>query len=185
MAASDSSFNAEGPTVVAFETINNNKQAIGVGVNGSACGVHGEGKQNPLGTRMAPQGTGVHGEGDQAGVIGHARIEPVPGREVCGVGVVGAAEGNRGGVFLTGSEARQTPQIEALVAQLSEQNTDGQVAQIHLVPLSFEENLPTDGLAGDLLARRGRGQEAELFFCVKSREAGSAAAWKRVNLVPV
>jgi hypothetical protein len=46
MASYDSSFNAQGPTVVAFETIDPPgppPRGFGVGVNGNQVGVHGEG----------------------------------------------------------------------------------------------------------------------------------------------
>jgi hypothetical protein len=83
MASYDSSFNAQGPTVVAFETIDPPGPAIeppgppsrgfGVGVDGSQVGVHGEGMAAPLGTRaVTPAGIGVHGRGDFYGVYGVA-----------------------------------------------------------------------------------------------------------------
>lgn len=71
MASYDSSFNAQGPTVVAFECITPATRAFGAGVNGTQVGVHGEGMASPLGSRAVNvQGTGVHGRGDFHGVYG-------------------------------------------------------------------------------------------------------------------
>jgi hypothetical protein len=82
MAKDDTSFNATGPTVVAFETApltESDWPAIGVGVFGSACGVHGVGGTttiNALGVldditrNSAPAGVGVNGIGDNEGVRG-------------------------------------------------------------------------------------------------------------------
>jgi hypothetical protein len=71
MASQDSSFNALGPTVVAFETIDNGPRSFGVGVQGSQVGVHGEGMASPLGSRaVSVQAVGVHGRGDSYGVYG-------------------------------------------------------------------------------------------------------------------
>ncbi|MGH6804875.1 MAG: hypothetical protein ACREC3_16155 [Methyloceanibacter sp.] len=70
MASKERSYTATGRTVVAFETEHKGNQAVGVGVNGTECGVHGEGGLNPLGTRTHPAFTGVHGRGDITGVAG-------------------------------------------------------------------------------------------------------------------
>lgn len=74
MASYDSSFNANAPTVVAFECVTLGPRAFGAGVNGNQppwCGVHGEGMQNPQGSRAVDvQRTGVHGRGDFHGVYG-------------------------------------------------------------------------------------------------------------------
>jgi len=71
MASYDSSFNAQGPTVVAFECVDLGPRGFGAGVNGSQVGVHGEGMAHPLGSRAVNvQGTGVHGRGDFHGVYG-------------------------------------------------------------------------------------------------------------------
>jgi hypothetical protein len=73
MASEDSSFNASGPTVVAFETINAGPRAFGVGVQGSQCGVHGEGMASSQGSRaVSISAVGVHGRGDFYGVYGVA-----------------------------------------------------------------------------------------------------------------
>ena len=73
MASYDSSFNAQGPTVVAFETIDTGPRGFGAGVNGSQVGVHGEGMASPQGSRaVTPAGIGVHGRGDSYGVYGVA-----------------------------------------------------------------------------------------------------------------
>jgi hypothetical protein len=91
MAQIDDSFNAQGQTIVAFETLSVGDRAIGVGVNGTDCGVHGEGMENPLGTRNVPTGTGVHGRGDIAGVVGNGRsVAGVYGQhQASGAGVIG------------------------------------------------------------------------------------------------
>jgi hypothetical protein len=81
MASYDSSFNAQGTTVVGFETIDPPgptvappgapSRGFGVGVDGSQVGVHGEGMAAPLGTRaVSVSGIGVHGRGDFYGVYG-------------------------------------------------------------------------------------------------------------------
>src|ERR1035438_337768 len=71
MAEYDSSFNAQGSTVVAFECTDHGPRGFGAGVNGSQCGVHGEGMAHPKGSRaVTVQGTGVHGRGDLHGVYG-------------------------------------------------------------------------------------------------------------------
>jgi hypothetical protein len=72
MASQDSSFNAAGQTVVAFQTLDNGPRAFGVGVTGSRCGVHGEGMTTPLGATASVTGVGVHGRGDFYGVYGIA-----------------------------------------------------------------------------------------------------------------
>jgi hypothetical protein len=80
MASYDSSFNATGPTVVAFETIDPPgppPRTFGVGVNGSQVGVHGEGMATPLGTRaVSVSGIGAHGRGDFYGAYGVAGTIP-------------------------------------------------------------------------------------------------------------
>jgi len=89
MPSYDDSFNARGPTVVAFETVNNNNQAVGVGATGTQCGVYGESSGSPLGTRPAksdvPDGTGVHGKGDHIGVAGFGGRDGVYGQGEIGV----------------------------------------------------------------------------------------------------
>jgi hypothetical protein len=114
MADEDSSYNAIGPTVVAFETgpfSVSDWPAIGVGVFGSTCGVHGVGgaalitalgSQDDITRNPAPAGvgvnglgesegvrgkgpTGIHGLGDAVGVFGEGAVG------VQGLGVAGAA----------------------------------------------------------------------------------------------
>jgi hypothetical protein len=107
MASYDSSFNADAPTVVAFECVTFGPRAFGAGVNGSLCGVHGEGMANPQGSRSVDiQGTGVHGRGDFHGVYGSdgsiaASQEPNLGIDLPGsppvpapIGVVGVTQGH-------------------------------------------------------------------------------------------
>jgi hypothetical protein len=72
VASQDSSFNARGQTVVAFQTLDTGPRAFGVGVTGSRCGVHGEGMTTPLGATASVSGVGVHGRGDFYGVYGIA-----------------------------------------------------------------------------------------------------------------
>jgi hypothetical protein len=73
MASKDSSFNASGPTVVAFETIDTGPRSFGVGVEGNQVGVHGEGMASPQGSRaVSVLAVGVHGRGDHYGVYGVA-----------------------------------------------------------------------------------------------------------------
>jgi hypothetical protein len=68
------SFNATGPTVVAFETTSADTpvlQQFGVSVVGTACGVYGQGTSGPQkDRRSSPSGTGVYGRGDTQGVFG-------------------------------------------------------------------------------------------------------------------
>ena len=84
------SFDAIGPTIVAFETLGNipnSAQVFGVSVSGSQCGVYGESSLRPLGTRPSPtdvpNGTGVAGRGQRQGVKGDGDIG------VSGVGRIG------------------------------------------------------------------------------------------------
>jgi hypothetical protein len=71
MASEDSSFNASGCTVVAFETITGPEdRAFGVSVVANVCGVFGQGSANPQDDRTSPKGTGVLGMGDVHGVYG-------------------------------------------------------------------------------------------------------------------
>lgn len=107
MASYDSSFNAQGPTVVAFECVDLGPRAFGAGVNGSQIGVHGEGMAHPLGSRAVNVGgTGVHGRGDFHGVYGidgsiSRAQEPNLGNDIptspatpAPIGVVGVTQGN-------------------------------------------------------------------------------------------
>jgi hypothetical protein len=72
MASEDSSFNASGPTIVAFETITGPAdRSFGVSVSGSVCGVYGQGTEGDnQNDQITPQGTGVLGVGDTHGVYG-------------------------------------------------------------------------------------------------------------------
>jgi hypothetical protein len=74
MSSGADSFNATGPTVVAFETTSADTpvlQSFGVSVVGTICGVFGQatnGAQKDR--RQAPSGTGVYGTGELQGVLG-------------------------------------------------------------------------------------------------------------------
>jgi hypothetical protein len=74
MADYESSFNATGPTVVAFETTSNDtpvQQEFGVSVVGKTCGVYGQATTGAqMDRRTAPAGTGVFGRGGNQGVYG-------------------------------------------------------------------------------------------------------------------
>jgi hypothetical protein len=99
MASNDDSFNAEGPTVVAFETLTNNNQTFGVSVTGTQCGVYGESSTRPMGTRRSASavrtGTGVHGLGDAFGVVGEGGGASILGFNTAGVTAVrGINQGN-------------------------------------------------------------------------------------------
>jgi hypothetical protein len=99
MSSQDTSFNASGQTVVAFETINNGPRAFGAGVNGSRCGVHGEGMASPQGSRsVTVSAVGVHGRGDFYGVYGIAGTIPSGNAPELGsepfapIGVIGVSD---------------------------------------------------------------------------------------------
>lgn len=84
MSSVERSYSAIGPTVVAFETLNNqlnSNQTFGVSVTGSQCGVYGESTINPNSnpgdppvtrppTTDVPSHTGVAGKGESYGVLG-------------------------------------------------------------------------------------------------------------------
>src|SRR6516225_5881679 len=71
MASEDGSFNASGPTGVAFETITGPEdRAFGVSVKGNVCGVFGQGTLASQDGRTSPKDTGVLGLGDFHGVYG-------------------------------------------------------------------------------------------------------------------
>jgi hypothetical protein len=71
--ATDDSFNATGPTVVAFETLSTSapvNQTFGVSVVGDRCGVYGQQATTQRDRRIAPVGAGVLGRGEGYGVYG-------------------------------------------------------------------------------------------------------------------
>jgi hypothetical protein len=74
MSESESSFNATGPSVVAFETTSADTpvlQQFGVSVAGTTCGVYGQGTTDAQADRRrAPFGIGVLGRGKAVGVHG-------------------------------------------------------------------------------------------------------------------
>jgi len=74
MTDSDSSYNATGPSIVAFETTSADTpvhQQFGVSVVGTKCGVYGQGTSGAQkDRRVAPLGAGVCGRGDTEGVYG-------------------------------------------------------------------------------------------------------------------
>lgn len=93
MAAYDQSFNAEGPTVVAFETVGfepSDVPTFGVAVFAHQCGVNGIAlSQVPKKAHLvAPDLVGVHGLGENEGVQGEGPI---------GVHGIGAVPGSLGG----------------------------------------------------------------------------------------
>lgn len=107
MAAYDQSFNAEGPTVVAFETVSlvpSEVPAFGVAVFAHQCGVNGIALSDiPSNAhRVAPDLVGVHGLGESEGVqgegpIGIHGISRVPG-SIGGQGVGVLGEGGQVGI---------------------------------------------------------------------------------------
>src|SRR6516225_5782908 len=74
MSEGSDSFNATGPTLVAFETTSADVpvlQQFGVSVVGTNCGVYGQGTDGDQKDRhRAPAATGVFGRGDTHGVYG-------------------------------------------------------------------------------------------------------------------
>lgn len=108
MADYESSFNATGPTVVAFETTSDDTpvaQAFGASVVGKTCGVYGQGTFDAQSDRRsAPMGTGVLGRGDAHGVYGissRVTAENTPSFDFLAnqeaLGVVGVNAGNPNG----------------------------------------------------------------------------------------
>lgn len=95
MATEDSSFEASGPTTVAFETITD-QQSVGVGVSGTTTGVFGssssrQGSRPPNNIRNgAPyQGIGVGGIGDAIGVYAAGSIGVMADADSVGLVAVG------------------------------------------------------------------------------------------------
>jgi hypothetical protein len=199
------SFDAIGPTAVAFETLGNipnSAQTFGVSVTGSQCGVYGESSRKPIGTRppsdIAPEGTGVAGRGDQQGVKGSGprgvvgvgddvgvfgdseKGVGVHGRSVFSHGVTGESTSGRGGVFTSGDSAQ---------VQLTPSGPRGVLsAPIPTTPLANPKGagfaLPKSGRGGDLMAVMDSQRQCTLWFCV--RESGGTAAtpaqWAQVLL---
>ena len=92
MPAYDDSFNAEGPTVVAFETVGltpSDVPAFGVAVFAHQCGVNGVALTDvpAQAHRVAPNLVGVHGLGEVEGVQGEGPIG------MHGIGSVGGVQG--------------------------------------------------------------------------------------------
>ena len=127
MAAYDQSFNAEGPTLVGFETVGLNPSDVpefGVAVFAHQCGVNGVALSDvPANAhRVAPELVGVHGLGENEGVQGEgpigvhgiARVSGSTGGQGIGVqgdgghtGVLGKGDiGVRGEGPQTGVEGR-------------------------------------------------------------------------------
>lgn len=110
--AQDDSFNAEGPTTVAFETISPTPArvpAFGVAVFAHQCGVNGVALSDiPAGAhRVAPNLVGVHGLGESEGVQGEGPtgvhgIARIPGAFGGGQGTGVLGDGGRFGVRGTG-----------------------------------------------------------------------------------
>ena len=102
------SFNAKGPTITSFETIDEGPRAFGVKVHSNdVCGVYGESMEFPpaVGVResaVPPRGVfgrgdgiGVEGPGESVGVRGDTTGSP----DTSGIGVLGHSGANRAGVF--------------------------------------------------------------------------------------
>jgi hypothetical protein len=202
MTSIDDSFNSTG-SVVSFETINNNKQALGVGVTGSQCGVYGESSHSPVGTRPpisnVPEGTGVAGAGDSCGVQGSSQKigiigsggkggtgvfgvsesgTGVSGNSSDGDGVVGKSLDGRGGVF--GSD--HLAQVQLVPQDLGIEPFDAVVTPVKVIPIKEAPALPTGGRGGDLIAVKDNSKQCTLWFCVEDEDGGRAAQWAQVLL---
>ena len=114
MSEGSDSFNATGPTLVAFETTSADVpvlQQFGVSVVGTNCGVYGQGTDGDQKDRhRAPVATGVFGRGDTHGVYGISGSvdddntpdftdQPILDEAIGVVGVSGSEEGGAPAVF--------------------------------------------------------------------------------------
>jgi len=191
MAQTDSSFNAKGPTVTAFETIDEGPRAFGVKVHSNeVCGVYGESMEFPpaVGDRenhVLPRtgvfgradSIGVQGEGDLVGVYGDTRSDTteVGIENPSGIGIIGYSLTNRAGVFqclanIPGADKNFLETVNAF------EKPPGKAAQLRLVPYPAETGpkLPQNGLAGDFfvaMQKDSRTQtidEAVIWFCIIS-----------------
>lgn len=181
MGAYDDSFNATGPTTVAFETVADNEPdwaSLGVGAFGRRCGVNGVSMRNPQSGvhRDAPDLVGVHGLGETEGVQGEGLIGVHGKARVLGPSS-GTGFGGRGPVGVVGDNAdigvRGAGETAGVVG-FSKKNRGGifhtgrrdvsglekfssvPSAQLLLIPIEFlesvESQLPRNGHAGDLFA---------------------------------
>jgi hypothetical protein len=170
MPTEDQSFEASGPTTVAFETITD-QQAVGVGASGTTCGVFGS-SSSSQGSRppndVGP-GIGVVGIGDVIGVSGGGSIAVKGDGDRTGVLGIGREVGvlaQHHGKFSTEAAAISAQSVETSSNQSaiaihgwSPSNRAGVfatgprkplpplvmgsvIAQIHLVPIS-EPTTPT------------------------------------------
>ena len=202
MAQTDSSFNAKGPTVTAFETIDEGPRAFGVKVHSNdVCGVYGESMEFPpaVGDRenhVLPRtgvfgradSIGVQGEGDLVGVYGDTTLDTkeVGIQDPSGIGIIGFSPSNRAGVFqcqanLPGADKNFLETVNSF------EEPPGKAAQLRLVPYPAETGpkLPKNGLAGDFFVametdnRTGTIEEAVIWFCIIShnKDKGEPSVW--------
>jgi hypothetical protein len=208
MAQTDSSFNAKGPTVTAFETIDEGPRAFGVKVHSNeVCGVYGESMEFPpaVGDRenhVLPR-TGVFGRADSIGVQGKGELVGVYGdttsdttglgtENSSGIGIIGFSPTNRAGVFqclanLPGADKSFLETVNSF------EEPPGKAAQLRLVPYPAEtgqpgepQRLPKNGLAGDFFVVVGntRTDEALIWFCLTShdKEKGTPSVWGKISI---
>ena len=205
MAETADSFNAKGPTVTSFETIDEGPRTFGVKVHSNdVCGVYGESMEFPPagGARedAVLQRTGVFGRADSIGVQGTADLVGVYGdssidqsglktQSISGIGILGSSAFNRAGVFqCQANPAGDKNLLETLDAS---EDPPGKPAQLRLVPYPGDtvpgshQLLPVKGLAGDFFVVFGGGNnEAILWFCVRSYSAGGdPAEWGLIQPV--
>ncbi len=202
MAVTDSSFNAKGNTITAFETIDDASRDFGVKVHSNhICGVYGESMANlPLvGEREAavtPR-TGVFGRGDVNGVEGLSDKIGVSGQSlggstvVSGIGVLGSSDRNRAGVFMGRGGSLNDPDVDETLRS-TESGPGKHPAQLRLVPHDdFPHNttlLPSNGLVGDFFAvlkppDGNNNRQAVLWFCIQSHDQpkpGDDAQWWQI-----
>lgn len=198
------SFNQTGPTVTAFETIDDGPHEFGVKVaNNTHCGVYGESmeKPPPVGIREAatPHLTGVSGRGDENGVWGMSERNGASGvglsgtdekgKPIYGIGVAGFSLQNRAGVF-TGIGISHVDNDNMVHSFESDPNQHP--AQVRMVPYppfddqNKPQKLPKNGLAGDFfVVMGGRNNEAILWFCVRSHDSTVTppipASWEQIS----
>jgi hypothetical protein len=180
-------------------------RGVMTGVDGTGrVGVHGKGATAGGGTGVLGEGPigvegsgpiGVHGIGGsldgqvaaRMGVLGEGGLIGVEGRNIDGMGILGASVNNRGGVFQTGGAP--APALQSYQSK--------PCAQVLLVPVhvvgDIEGHLPRAGHIGDLLAitsqhvdpiQRRAVTTTELWFCTSSGSndhAQSGAVWAKLQ----
>ena len=202
MATTDSSFNAKGDTITAFETIDDASRDYGVKVHSNhICGVYGESMKD-LPTvadreRDITRGTGVFGRGDvngvegrsdKIGVSGQSLNRHFTGKNASGIGVLGSSDLNRAGVFMGSGGSIADPDVDETLRSI-ESGPGQHPAQLRLVPpddKAFTTRLPLNGLAGDFfVVMGGRNNEAILWFCVRSHDSTVTptipASWEQIS----